>query len=527
MASKSNYLSENLNEENTLVNGPFDLILLVVLSMMAMLPLICSLLAPVFPTLSSDLSLFYRFMLILGLVGWLLGAYVLMRALILGKSARPFKEWFQENGLVFFMILFLICCCISTALSDDFARSWYGNTYMRDGLLSYFAYAGFFIMGLQLHTEKQRRFIFNCFAGSAAFIAFLIVVLPEQQAAVINLFGERANFYNVNHYGYYLSLTVPMSVALFVSDKDYPTPWNWLVYTLRIVSMGLLSYSLIRARSLGPLIGVVCGLILLLVLYLKKNRDNWKKLAVAAAVVLIVGGITSAKTWDIVNDVRKSIPGATLILGEVRVDKTEQSAGSSSTTETSESTVATGSGRASLWYYAGKFMLEKPWFGYGPENLNKVYGEADQIFDRPHNEYLQFGASLGIPALSFYIAAMVMLCLLVHKKFRNASLMSLGAFCAVISYLIQATFGNTMFYSSPFFFLILGLTQGAFHDTSMPKLIEPVKEKPTANSVEPISKPASKKTAKVHTESSIKKGTTTNNQKKKKPIPNNAKRKKK
>ena len=44
--------------------------------------------------------------------------------------------------------------------------------------------------------------------------------------------------------------------------------------------------------------------------------------------------------------------------------------------------------------------------GYGIENLEQAYLEVGITQDRPHNEFIQIGASIGIIGLILYIASL-------------------------------------------------------------------------------------------------------------------------
>ena len=57
---------------------------------------------------------------------------------------------------------------------------------------------------------------------------------------------------------------------------------------------------------------------------------------------------------------------------------------------------AIGSGRGILLKNAILFANQKPIFGYGPDNLGQAYFDKGITNnDRPHNELIQFAASLG------------------------------------------------------------------------------------------------------------------------------------
>ena len=118
----------------------------------------------------------------------------------------------------------------------------------------------------------------------------------------------------------------------------------------------------------------------------------------------------------------------------------------------------TGTNRFGLWLHGLKFISEKPIFGYGIENLYEQYLKTDvtDITRRPHNEYIQVGACMGIPALIFYLCFLGSIyfpIILNFKKINNYIIIS--AFIA-LSYLVSAFFGVSVFYTTPYLFIFLG-----------------------------------------------------------------------
>ena len=107
------------------------------------------------------------------------------------------------------------------------------------------------------------------------------------------------------------------------------------------------------------------------------------------------------------------------------------------------------------WAQTVNLILKRPIFGYGPEGLIGRY--TDNCRDRPNNEYLQRAAFMGIPGLLLYLAALVDL---LSHRIKNRS--GLPAFViisgsACIGYALAAFFGNTMYYTVPFYALLLGM----------------------------------------------------------------------
>lgn len=105
-----------------------------------------------------------------------------------------------------------------------------------------------------------------------------------------------------------------------------------------------------------------------------------------------------------------------------------------------------------------EFVKDRPLTGYGPDNLGESYHLAGCQNDRAHNELIQFAASLGLPALIFYLGALVILLFKFFKNFKSLNLFQLGIYSSLGAYLISSFFGNTTFYTTPFFILVLSMT---------------------------------------------------------------------
>ena len=130
----------------------------------------------------------------------------------------------------------------------------------------------------------------------------------------------------------------------------------------------------------------------------------------------------------------------------------------------SDKAASAGSGRWILWVKAAEFTAEKPLFGYGPDNLGERYAEEGIKIDRPHNEFLQISASLGIPALIFYLSGLASLYINFIRNRKQSTPFIIGLICTVTAYLVSSMFGNTMYYTTPFFMAILGITAGQIKD---------------------------------------------------------------
>ena len=122
-----------------------------------------------------------------------------------------------------------------------------------------------------------------------------------------------------------------------------------------------------------------------------------------------------------------------------------------------ETSGSAGTGRWVLWINAVKFIKDKPLFGHGLDNLGELYDPLGVGTDRPHNEYLQYAAHLGVPALIFYLCGIGSIFIKAYKNRMNLTDTTLVALGVVAAYLVSACFGNTMYYTTPYFMMLLGM----------------------------------------------------------------------
>jgi len=117
-----------------------------------------------------------------------------------------------------------------------------------------------------------------------------------------------------------------------------------------------------------------------------------------------------------------------------------------------------GNGRWILWKGAIEIIKEYPFLGVGPDNLAVFYEKKGISWDRPHNEFLQIAASLGVPAVLFYLSALGLGFFQLFRNLKKMSIIEISAFVVVVGYLVSAMFGNTMYYTYPYFLIFLAIS---------------------------------------------------------------------
>lgn len=131
-----------------------------------------------------------------------------------------------------------------------------------------------------------------------------------------------------------------------------------------------------------------------------------------------------------------------------------------------------GSGRIHIWTQVCQAIARRPLLGFGPDTMlhgglepfTRYSEELGRVIVSPidiaHNEYLNILYHQGIFALGAYLWLLVLLA----KRWVSAaptdgSLWALGA--GIIGYCIQAMFGFSICVTAPFFWIALGLLDGA------------------------------------------------------------------
>lgn len=118
----------------------------------------------------------------------------------------------------------------------------------------------------------------------------------------------------------------------------------------------------------------------------------------------------------------------------------------------------TGSGRGEVWLTSLKLIKQRPVFGWGLENLlNEFYYQYGVNEGRTHNLILQLAGTTGVFGMLFYMIAIIAIFFKVMARYRNWGVIEYVAVPTFIAYMVSSMFGNSAFYTSPYFMIILGM----------------------------------------------------------------------
>ena len=384
-------------------------------------------------------NLFLIYITVLGLATFLavsMYAYKVYKI----NGINYFKQSLIKRPWNFAFLTMLIWSILPSLLADDLTLAFYGTVYRNDGFFTYCIYAAIYCCAQININENLRRKVLQCFI-LASLPLCLVTILQyfNYSTAFLGIYYQErllsnmryaAIFYNTNHYGYYLTMIIAVSAGLYWQSKRPLEQFFYLfIFTLN-------TWCLIMNNTFGSYLAVLFICICASV-FLYKESNNFNKTGSLIPPMLFLL-LTVSSSQIVTNNFQ-------VLSTDVKNIAAENTSAKNA-----------GSKRWEVWTNGLDMLKDKPIFGYGPENLGKEYLARGIDQDRPHNEYLQHALFLGIPALIFYMTALFMLLknwLTIRQNLNRTSFVS-GL--TVIAYLFSAFFGNTMFYTTIYFFLLLG-----------------------------------------------------------------------
>ena len=320
--------------------------------------------------------------------------------------------------------LMMLWGLFSVLFSSDKHLTFIGTDYRMDGYFSYLIYAAVYIGCRTLKNDKMRLWILRIFSLVITSLCFDFIYTGNNTSI----------FTNQNHFAYVLTISCMLLAGLFIYEK------KWFLRISYIAMYMFNIYTMIYADTFGSYLGIMFSLFFTIIFlcFIKKELIIYSLITFALFVAISI--YVDSKT-NIVSDNFKSLG---IDFGRISTD--------------SPNADKAGSGRIFLWKKSFQYISKKPLFGYGPEGTHYMFLEAtNNGNDRPHNEYIQHALFMGIPASLFYISGLLLIFISVlknRKQMRNYTFIS-GI--AVFAYCISAFFGNTMYYTSPYFFMMLGM----------------------------------------------------------------------
>ena len=137
-------------------------------------------------------------------------------------------------------------------------RAWHGCNNLKDGYYSFMFYASVLLNVLMLgnKAENHKKWLLRSLMITSLVMGFLCLlsfVVPDTFYGVI--YYNRLTFNNSNHFGYYISVVLMLSVLLMMQEK------NWYFKGLSLLNCLIYFPLLIINNTFGSYLGVLAGLV--------------------------------------------------------------------------------------------------------------------------------------------------------------------------------------------------------------------------------------------------------------------------
>jgi len=351
------------------------------------------------------------------------------------KRYRP-----KINLVLSALALFLIALILSSVLGVDFSRSFWSKYERMTGLLMWLHLLGFFLAISSTFRKHDWKKIFILSVS----ISFLISCFGILEYLKIDIFqfSDRGGvtFGNTSFLGTYILFNVFLSLYLFIKEKKLLI--LKILYSSTIF-LGILTMYFQSARA--ALVSTIGGMGLIFLLWLSfevksKIIRNLSRVILALSIVVVLASIVLLYLPN--NPIHDEF-------GKI----TTQS-------------------RFVNWEMAQKAFLERPLFGWGPENYTLIFTKffnpclftprcgSEIWFDRTHNIVLDTLSTTGILGFSAYLSLFFSSFIILGKKYfkeKSISFWTFSIFIAMlIAYFIQNLTVFDMTTSLMMFILVLG-----------------------------------------------------------------------
>lgn len=385
------------------------------------------------------------------LVAWVL----LVLQLIQQKTSKKELIWKAFFSQVLFLCL-VLWAFMASIIGGNTEYLTEGYPLLSESMKTFTLYfAGYFMCGMVLTNDQSRRVVLLVIVCTGALLGTVTLINQYVVSLVPPLVenGVCAVFYNPNHYAYFVTICILLSAVMVVLENAL---WIRIVGLYSFICNSIV---LNANDTLGSYLAVLFALaVMTLIMWInyreektkERKRFLWGSIFLLCAFVLIM--LIMSLFY---NTILRSILVMLLDIGKIVSDD--------------EDAWHAGSGRWRIWGKSIEFIMERPLLGYGVDGIAARL-ESFTGFTRSHNEYLQYTAFWGIPSLLIYLSACG--CTLFRswkERFSNSPCV-FAAWISSVGYMVSAFFGNTKYYTSPYFFVVLGIVASGVVETQNKKV---------------------------------------------------------
>lgn len=344
--------------------------------------------------------------------------------------------WTQRLVLGYWILTLL-----SAVFSDARSVTWIGGT-RDEGAVTISIYCAVFLAASVFGRPKSWHLYV---LGGAVLLQSVLCALQLQGGNPLGLYPDGVSYFdagaaysgaylgtvgNVDFLGTFLCLAAALLAAALLRLESRR---RWLA----LIPLALACYVIFRMRVWSCIVGLTVGMFLVLPMELRVSERVRRRLALATFACVVLAGL-AAVVLAVLHGVPRSLE----------------------------------SGRLYIWREVLERVPQHIWFGAGPDTMSLANIPPFERFDATlgktlvaridaaHNEYLNVLYHQGVFALLCFVGAIGSALLGWWKRGRArpaAAVFGAGVVC----YAIQAFFNISMFITAPFFWLVLGLLDGA------------------------------------------------------------------
>ena len=376
--------------------------------------------------------------------------YAIMLVVLIGKrihSGKKFKDSLKDNPVYILFFIAMVWMLIAVIVDGWTDITLLGDQYRCEGVLSYWGYiAVLFFSASLIKNDKVKRFLADVtLVLSLAVFVYAIwhyyYFMPKIDITIVEQYPT-AVFIQFNHYGYYLAVNLMLAAMLFVVSKPLKRKVFYSIcFAANTVMLNL-------NNTFGAWLACAVGFIFALIAFaIKDKRFNFKVLTMFVTFMAVTIVMTLLGHGQL-NDLLK-------FFGDVKEVASNPSGSDDA-----------GTKRWALWKATVGFIKERPLFGFGIEGIDdRLNAVADS--ERTHNEYLQYAVTFGIPEVVAYTAACIGVFVRNLRRKKLLSGVTLACLTAAFTFLVSACFGITLYNTSPYLFIFLGLGYRSVKDRKM------------------------------------------------------------
>ncbi|MBI2028954.1 O-antigen ligase family protein [Candidatus Gottesmanbacteria bacterium] len=409
----------------------------------------------VFTPWNSELFEYNKMMLTYGLTA-IIACGFLIKSVLRGKieiTKTPFDIP---------ILLFLISQILSTIFSiDPHTSIWGYYSRFHGGLMSTISYILLFYIFVSEYAKDRKTILTIVKTGIISAVVVSIYAILQRLGADKHIWVQDvqnrvfSSLGQPNWLAAYFSVIIPTSLALFLKEKN-----NRLIYIiLSVVFFSVIIFTRSRSGFVGLAAGLLVMLLVSKVMFSKKG-----------ALIILLFGILSFVFGTPFTQLQKyTLP---YIVNQITAKPDLQNNQEAEKTTPVGQLIEyggteSGAIRSIVWKGAIDVFKHNPWFGSGVETFAYSYyqfrpiehnmtSEWDFLYNKVHNEYLNFAATTGIVGLSAYlliIAAFIIFSVLAIRSSEDKIMLSafLGAY---ISILVSNFWGFSVVIVAIYFFIL-------------------------------------------------------------------------